>query len=426
MNKPMAKIAIHDIFRTSIAYDGPLPGKTAVSTPQIVKGLHNSYIRAANEKISKPQVQSFFENVMQEKLSLNDPNDKVVINLARNFLHDAHPPHRLKASWIAIKPEAITLSPETPMTLNERLLALLSQPDIRSRDLQVTRQQGTSIADNGRSVDANFDPYNIAWLIITEAVATLVATGADPNQIAIVADFSWAKLNVAARLGALVRCVQGCFDTAVSLKTPFIASKGSASPSDKLHISAAGIVPDGGKKIPLALQQAGNFIFVVGDSRAELGSSYFNQVGGRAEGSRTVPKPVPESLQRMQMLHKAMQAGLVQACRTCGAGGIAVALAEMCLAGGMGLELQLIHVPRDWHAAYSDDPVILFAESLSRFLVEVRPEDAGRLREMMADVPHECVAVVGGERVVVNGRIGQPILNLTLVEMAKSGHSTHS
>jgi phosphoribosylformylglycinamidine synthase len=133
---------------------------------------------------------------------------------------------------------------------------------------------------------------------------------------------------------------------------------------------------------------------------------------------------VPDSLTRLRLLHQAIQAGLVQACHDCAEGGAAVALAEMCIAGRIGAELQLIHVPRDWHAAYSQDEVVLFAESLSRFLVEVRPEDAPRFRELLADVPHECVAVVGGDRLVVNGRTGAPILNLTVAEMEEAwrGH----
>ncbi|MCA9968204.1 MAG: phosphoribosylformylglycinamidine synthase subunit PurQ, partial [Anaerolineales bacterium] len=67
---------------------------------------------------------------------------------------------------------------------------------------------------------------------------------------------------------------------------------------------------------------------------------------------------------------------------------------------------------------------MLFAESLSRFLVEVRPEDAPRFRELLADVPHECVAVIGGESLVVNGRTGTPILNLSVEEMEEAwrGH----
>ncbi|MCC6606614.1 MAG: phosphoribosylformylglycinamidine synthase subunit PurL [Anaerolineae bacterium] len=416
--------------------------------------------------------------------------DRRVGDLTMHFLHDGLPPRHMTAKWQPTNPANVTLSPGHPLTLSERLLALLSHPDIRSKEEVIRRydhevQGGTAvkpltgIANHGPS-DAtilvpqdsietgdwrletesqspvsnlqspkgialsngicpnytDLDPYAMAWAAVDEALRNVVAVGADPDQVSILDNFCWGNPNLPDRLGSLVRCAQGCYDAAVSFKTPFISGKDSlnneytGADGEKhaipgtLLISAMGIVPDVAKTVTLDLKQAGNFIFVVGDTRAELGGSHFNQVGGRAEGSRTVPQPVPDSLTRMRLLHQAIQAGLVQACHDCAEGGVAVALAEMCIAGRIGAELQLIHVPRDWHASYSSDEVVLFAESLSRFLVEVRPEDAPRFRELLADVPHECVAVVGGDGLVVNGRTGSPILNLTVEEMEQAwrGH----
>ena len=406
--------------------------------------------------------------------------DRLVGDLTMHFLHDGLPPRHMTAKWQPIDPANVTLSPGHPLTLSERLLALLAHPDIRSKEEVIRRydhevQGGTAvkpltgIANHGPS-DAtvivpqasqltinhspltikkgvvlsngicpnytDLDPYAMAWAAVDEALRNVVAVGADPDQVSILDNFCWGNPNLPDRLGSLVRCAQGCYDAAVSCQTPYISGKDSlnneytGADGEKhaipgtLLISAMGMVPDVTKTVTMDLKQAGNFVFVVGDTRAELGGSHFNQVGGRAEGSRTVPQPVPDSLTRMRLLHQAMQAGLVQACHDCAEGGVAVALAEMCLAGRIGAELQLIHVPRDWHASYSEDEVVLFAESLSRFLVEVRPEDAPRFRELLADVPHECVAVVGGENLVVNGRTGAPILNLTVEEMEEAwrGH----
>ena len=411
--------------------------------------------------------------------------EQLVGDLTMDFLHDGLPPRHMKAVWTPIKPETIALAPGTTQMMSERLLALLAHPDIRSKEDVIRRydhevQGGTAvkpltgIANHGPS-DAtvivpqnsqftsdeksptispltihkgvalsngicpnytDLDPYAMAWAAVDEALRNIVAVGADPDQVSILDNFCWGNPNLPDRLGSLVRCAQGCYDAAVSFETPFISGKDSLNNEytgadgqkhaipGTLLISAMGLVPDVAKTVTMDLKQAGNFIFAVGDTRAELGGSHFNQVGGRAEGSRTVPKPVKDSLTRMRRLHQAMQAGLVQACHDCAEGGIAVALAEMCIAGGLGAELQLIHVPRDWHAAYSDDQVVLFAESLSRFLVEVRPEDADRFREKIGDVPHECVGVIGGDGLVVNGRTGEPILNLTVAEMEQAwrGH----
>ncbi|MGB4870086.1 MAG: phosphoribosylformylglycinamidine synthase subunit PurQ, partial [Candidatus Promineifilaceae bacterium] len=126
------------------------------------------------------------------------------------------------------------------------------------------------------------------------------------------------------------------------------------------------------------------------------------------------------ALDTFRKLHKAMQAGLVQACHDCAEGGLAVTLAEMCLAGGLGVEIQLSHAPRDPYWAYSSDEAILFSESLSRFAVEVRPEDADRFREVMAGTPHECVGVIGGEVLRINGRASQPILEATVTELEQA------
>jgi phosphoribosylformylglycinamidine synthase len=64
----------------------------------------------------------------------------------------------------------------------------------------------------------------------------------------------------------------------------------------------------------------------------------------------------------MRKLHQAIMQGVVQSCHDCSEGGLAVALVEMCIAGDVGAAVQ-----------FEND---LFAESLSRFVVEVRPEDA--------------------------------------------------
>jgi phosphoribosylformylglycinamidine synthase len=101
-------------------------------------------------------------------------------------------------------------------------------------------------------------------------------------------------------------------------------------------------------------------------------------------------------------------------------------MAEMCLAGGLGLEAQLMRIPRDWHASYSAAEVILFSESLTRFLVEVRPDDEAAFRQIMGDVPHECVGVIGGNVLRINGRTGEPLLTATVVELEEAWRGTAS
>ncbi len=277
----------------------------------------------------------------------------------------------------------------------------------------------------------------MAYAAIDEAMRNAVAVGADPDQVSILDNFCWGNPQLPDRLGSLVRCAQGCYDAAIAYQTPFVSGKDSlyneytGSDGEKhaipgtLLISALAMVPDVNKTVTMDLKQAGNFLFIVGETGAELGGSHYGLIGGQIQPQHNnVPAPKADALDRYRKLHQAMQAGLVQSCHDCSEGGLAVAFAEMCLAGGLGVEVQLIHAPRDPYWAYSDDDAILFSETISRFIVEVRPEDSDKFREALAGVPHECVGVIGGEVLRVNGRSGQPILeaNLAEIEQAWRGH----
>ena len=55
----------------------------------------------------------------------------------------------------------------------------------------------------------------------------MVAVGADPEQVSILDNFCWGNPNLPDRLGALVRCAQGCYEAAVTFNTPFISGKDS-------------------------------------------------------------------------------------------------------------------------------------------------------------------------------------------------------
>jgi phosphoribosylformylglycinamidine synthase I len=50
----------------------------------------------------------------------------------------------------------------------------------------------------------------------------------------------------------------------------------------------------------------------------------------------------------------------------------------------------------------------------------VKPEDEAAFRDLLRDVPHECIGVVGGEQLVLNGRNGEPILSVSVADLEKA------
>ncbi len=103
------------------------------------------------------------------------------------------------------------------------------------------------------------------------------------------------------------------------------------------------MVPDVRRTVTMDLKRAGNRLYVVGDTRDELGGSHYGLVKNSQGG--TVPQPVTPAPDRLRALHRAIRAGLVQSCHDCSEGGLGVALAEMCIAGRLGAEIELSSIP---------------------------------------------------------------------------------
>lgn len=353
-----------------------------------------------------------------------------VARLDTHFLHDGIPRRHLTAVWA---PPA-TVEPEIPepagAELAQWLLRLLAHPNVASKEPVVRRydheiQGGTLVkpfvgaqADGpgdaavllpldtlltapppgdvaalpavalGVGINPTMgllDPYAMAWAAVDEALRNVTAVGADPDQVAILDNFCWGNPNLPDRLGSLVRCALGCYDAALAYGTPFISGKDSLNNEylgadgrkhaipGTLLISALGIVPAAGRTVTMDLKQAGNLLVILGATADELGGSLYyalhNELGARP------PQPPSQPLERLRALHALIRAGLVQACHDCSEGGLAVAAAEMAMAGRLGLDLDVARVPV---AAEGDDlkpSTRLFAESLGRFLLEVRPAD---------------------------------------------------
>src|SRR5205085_1317204 len=154
-------------------------------------------------------------------------------------------------------------------------------------------------------------------------IRNLVAVGADPDQIAILDNFCWGNPTLPDRLGALVRCAQGCHDAAIAYGVPFISGKDSLNNEytgadgrkhaipGTLLISAIGIVPDVNKTVTMDLKNEFDLLYVIGETRDEMGSSHYNLVNGITGG--VVPQPNQKAIETYRALHKALQTGEIVA-----------------------------------------------------------------------------------------------------------------
>jgi phosphoribosylformylglycinamidine synthase subunit PurSL len=355
--------------------------------------------------------------------------------VSMQFLHEGRPPVIRQANYQP-KPEGkLALGIRQQSEYEQTLQRVLSSPNVASKhwiirqydhevqagsvvkplvgplcdgpsDAAVVRPRLTSNRGLVISCGMNprlgdFDPYHMATSAIDEAVRNAVAVGADPKRIAILDNFCWGNTDRPETLGSLVRAALACHDLAVEWKTPFISGKDSlnnefawfdanqrkqtiAIPSSLL-ISAIGQVEDVSKCVTMDLKSAGNSLYSLGVTRDELGGSHAAMVLGKAGG--IVPKVDASMAMRVfSGLHQAIRAGWIRACHDMSEGGLAVSLAEMSFAGGLGIDIDIHALSQ---LMFLDPDVILFSESNSRFVCEVPAQHVAAFETSMRELP--CV-----------------------------------
>ncbi len=297
----------------------------------------------------------------------------------------------------------------------------------------LTSNRGLIIANGCNPKYGVIDPYWMAASAIDEAIRQIIAVGGNLEQIALLDNFCWGNTDKPDRLGGLVRAAQACYDIAKIYETPFISGKDSLNNEYQvgdvsiaipptLLISAIGILPDITRAVSMDVKQPHDLIYLIGDTKDELGGSHYYDVHGFL--GRNVPAVDAHTGKKlMTALSQALQQGLVRACHDCSEGGLAVAAAEMAFAGGFGMTLNLRQVPSSDGLDRNDK--ILFSESNSRFLVEVAPAQQEAFEKMLRG--HAC-GLIGtttpNRQFQIFGLQGQLVVKATIDELKEAWQRT--
>jgi phosphoribosylformylglycinamidine synthase II len=271
------------------------------------------------------------------------------------------------------------------------------------------------------------DPYWMAASAIDEAIRNNVAVGG--TRIALLDNFTWGSPEKPDRLGSLLNACKACYDFAKAFGTPFISGKDSLyneSPlgpvTPTLLITAVGMIPDIRKAVSSDAKQPDSPLYVVGQTYAELGGSEYYRLKGFV--GKSVPKVRAVKARRiMDVVSRAIHSGYVEACHDLSEGGLGVATAEMAFSGGYGIELDLRRVPLGDIMARND--FILFSESNSRFLVEVKEKCREDFEALMKDNAYSLIGKVKkSNRLVIRGLSGEPVVDASLSELLNAWKKT--
>jgi phosphoribosylformylglycinamidine synthase subunit PurL len=256
------------------------------------------------------------------------------------------------------------------------------------------------------------DPYEGGKQAVAEAWRNLVAVGALPR--AITDNLNFGNPEKPEIMGQLISCIAGIGEACRALDFPVVSGNVSLynessgrgiSPTPA--IGGVGLLNDVSRSASLALKAPGEQILLIGETQGWLGQSlYLRDICGREDGA---PPPVDLAGERRNgdFVRSLIANGAVTAVHDISDGGLAVALAEMAIAGGIGATIEL--------PASLPEHGFWFGEDQARYLLTASPEGAREITSAarLAGVPCEIIGMTGGEALTLGARTAILLDDLT-------------
>lgn len=361
--------------------------------------------------------------------------DKAVVSLPATALSDAPPVQREERKPEFIERLLKETTPEPSLGLDEIIYMLIGSENICSKewvyrqydhevgvrsvvkcgegDSGVLRIIGTDkfIAANVacNSKHCYLDPYHGAKGNLVEACGNVIANGAHPKAMVNCCNFG--NPQIPESYWYFSKSVEGMADFCKKLRIPVVGGNVSFYNEDEVtktaikptpEIMIVGIIEGQENIITQPFKKAGDEIFLIGNTKAELGGSEYHSVLYHQEGG--LPPSVDEEKIKAtwDFIFELYEKNLVKANHDVNKGGFMITIAEMCFRNALGAELDLKNAIN----SNLRDDVFLFSESYGRFIIEVDPADAEKVKEIAKkyNISAKKIGVLISEPVIkVNG-----------------------
>jgi len=247
------------------------------------------------------------------------------------------------------------------------------------------------------------DPFEGGKQAVAESWRNLTASGATP--IALTDNLNFGNPEKPEIMGQFALAIKGIGEAARALDYPVVSGNVSLYNETQGQailptptIGGVGLLADVSKTVSIAFKAAGAVVILLGDTQGWLAASAWQQVLlGLEEGA---PPPVDLAVEKRNgdFVRGLILAGRVSACHDLSDGGLALALAEMAMAGELGARIERLPQGLPAHAA-------LFGEDQGRYLITAATDEARRILEdaALAGVPALALGTTGGEALVLPG-----------------------
>ncbi|KAA1427557.1 phosphoribosylformylglycinamidine synthase subunit PurL [Nocardioides antri] len=266
---------------------------------------------------------------------------------------------------------------------------------------------GVSVATDCNGRFAKLDPYAGAQLALAEAYRNVATGGARPLAVSDCLNFG--SPEDPGVMWQFAEACRGLKDACVELGIPVTGGNvslynqtGETAILPTPVVAVLGVVDDVRRRTPSSFPAADERIVLLGETREELsGSEWAHVVHGHLGGR---PPQVDLAAERDLARLLADLVGVATSAHDLSDGGLAQALVEAGLVGGVGATVALSDVADDAFVA-------LFAESAARAIVTVPDADLDELHALCArhDVPMTEIGTTGGDALVVEGAFDVPL-----------------
>ena len=370
--------------------------------------------------------------------------EETVAYLPIEFLHDGVPQLELESEWIPpVQPE---FKPPASLDNTTLLEEMLARPNIASKETWVRQYDHEVMAqtavkpfvgterdgpgDAGLIAPIHGNPQGIVVscgiaprysdidagamvaAAIDEAVRNAVCVGVDIDKMAGLDNFCWPDPIESEKtpdgkfkLAQLVRANRELERICRAYRLPCVSGKDSMKNDygvwpNKISIPPTMLFSLFGNHVDVRNTATSNFkkhgqrIYLVGNSKNELGASEVayhlnekNLVDGIGGNVPRLPEP-ERQLDIYRRLSKTIQNGLIRTAHDCSEGGLAVAVAEMCIGGRLGAIIDIDGIGE------GDSFSRLWSESLGRIIVAVDAEHEIQFIESMSDADIHLIGMV--------------------------------
>jgi phosphoribosylformylglycinamidine synthase II len=286
-------------------------------------------------------------------------------------------------------------------------------------DAAVMRVKGTrraiALTTDGSGRLCYLDPYAGGAMAVAEAARNLVCTGAEPLAITDCLNFgNPERLDVYYQLEQVVL---GMAEACRALNVPVVSGNVSLyneTSGEAIYptpvVGMMGLFEDVERRCPMGFQADGDLVFLLGagleaQAASLAGSDYLEEVHGLVAGRPVIDLALEVRVQ--QACLEAIGRGLLRSAHDCSHGGLAVTVAESCIASGRGLDASGLAFAGRLDAA-------LFGEAPSRIVLSCPPAAHSDLEALAAshDVPLTYLGAAGGDRFRLGPHVDLPVSEL--------------